>query len=235
MSYVPHSVNESKMQENNHMFHQNTQSIIKNAGCIICTVAIGMCTTATASADIIGIDSFIGEYSESFDTQSGGYQHDLINVFDGQGTVGREGGTGGLIITGGWSFYDVVDQYDGSNFLGSPSSAVEYQFDTLISSFGGQFATNSNVADGTIRFYDAQDALIGSDTINVTDDGLWTWNGWESDTGVQRIVIEGNYSSGGFIMQDGMQADIAIPAPGAMAMLGLAGMVCISRRRSHEG
>ncbi len=59
------------------------------------------------------------------------------------------------------------------------------------------------------------------------------WNGWESDTGIQRLVIEGNYSSGGFVMQDGMQMNMAIPAPTAMALLGFAGMAFMSRRRKH--
>jgi len=79
--------------------------------------------------------------------------------------------------------------------------------------FGAWFGNNSRFDDATVDFYDPSDTLIGSVTATVPKSLRgWTWNGWQSDVPIHRLVVTGNDAGflHGFIWFDDMQAS---PAP----------------------
>ncbi len=57
-----------------------------------------------------------------------------------------------------------------------------------------------------------------------TQDGGLDWHGWSSTTAIGRVEFSGDY-----VVIDGLQA--LVPAPGAMALLGLGGLLGTRRRR----
>ena len=198
------------------------------AGIMSCSM---VCSSALA--DVVEIDGFEAEFSESFEDVSGGYKSSAWGVFDGSGSVGRTGQSGGLIVTSSWSYKSRTYPHTGGQFMGSPGGAVEFAFDKGIHAFGGYFTTNSDFADGVARFYDASDDLIAEMDISAPTGSTWEWNGWQSDESIFRVVIDGNHGSGGFVMMDDLSIMTAsVPAPGALA--GLAAMLAAPSRRRRR-
>ncbi|NUQ53585.1 MAG: hypothetical protein HUU19_12920 [Phycisphaerales bacterium] len=197
------------------------------------TLIAGICAVASghaAHAAIVSMGPFAGAYSEGFEGRSFYWTSGTTPVFGGAGTM-HERNMGTLILTGSWSFRTVVRPYEGRIIMGSPGGWMEYNFNQDMSQFGGYFATNSGTPDGRAEFY-KQGALVGSQTLAAPASGAWTWNGWRSDTGFDTVHIIGNYTSGGFIMQDALQAS-PLPAPGAAALVGC-GVVAVVRRRRND-
>ncbi len=192
-------------------------------------IAAVLGSAGAASAGITPIPSFTGQYQESFENFNFSWTSGNVPVFSGLASV-HERSNGSLIVTSSWSFNSVVRPQTGTRFMGSPSSWVEYNFNTPMASFGGFFTTNSSVADGQAQFF-LNGELLSTQPLAAPKGGQWAWNGWTSPTGFDAVRITSNYSSGGFIMQDSLQAS-AIPAPGAAGAIGLialAGFAC--RRR----
>lgn len=107
-------------------------------------------------------------------------------------------------------------------------------FDTPVFSFGGYWGvgTGDPVPDPntiTVAFYTPDGGLI--DTVGFlyshsdNGDGGLDWHGWSSSTAIGRIEYTGD-----FVVNDGLQASL-VPAPGAVALLGLAGLFGTRRRR----
>jgi len=195
---------------------------------IAATVATAI--TTTANADIITIDEFESLQMEGFEDMPGGFVRENVSIFDGMGEVFATNG-GWIHATSGWGFFSTVRKYEGDKFMGS-GSGVTYRFNETQNSFGGFFATNTDVADGTIKFFD-NDKLVAQSNINALLGGDWSWNGWTIDQGFTRIEVEGNRNGGGYLMMDSMRiAANTIPAPGALALLLTGGLVISRRRRS---
>lgn len=197
-------------------------------------VAAAMALTSSASAGIVTVDPFTGSYSEGFEGRGFGYRNEPISLFSGVGSLDVPGDYTGVIISHRWTFRTTVEQHSGAAFVGSPSREVEYTFNSPVSAFGGFFATNSDQPNGTATFYDADDQLIDAALIEFDTSGDWFWNGWESDVAFSRVVVRGNYGSGGFVMMDSMELiEAPIPAPGAIIVMA-GGMLigrCQRRRR----
>ena len=179
-------------------------------------IAAVLGSAGAASAGITPIPSFTGQYQESFENFNFSWTSGNVPVFSGLASV-HERSNGSLIVTSSWSFNSVVRPQTGTRFMGSPSSWVEYNFNTPMASFGGFFTTNSSVADGQAQFF-LNGELLSTQPLAAPKGGQWAWNGWTSPTGFDAVRITSNYSSGGFIMQDSLQAS-AIPAPGAAGAL----------------
>lgn len=187
--------------------------------------------TSIASADIARIGEFESSLFEGFqDLSMGTFESSPVSVFDGLAEIRNTGGSY-LHTTGAWSYENRTPAFEGNKLLGNTRGGIEYSFSMDLHAFGGFFATIADVADGQISFFDGE-TLVGSDTVNATIGGEWSWNGWESDAAFDRVVVTSNYGeSGGFIMHDAMRGTATIPAPGALALLGLGGLTVGSRRR----
>lgn len=59
----------------------------------------------------------------------------------------------------------------------------------------------------------------------------WTWNGWQSDVPIGRIVVTGNGIVNGFLWYENVQIDFAVPGPGGGAVLLIFAAVCRFRCR----
>ncbi len=197
-------------------------------------IAAGIATVGfigvSAHADVVEISGFTAEFTEGFDDMSGGWKNSAFDVFEGQGSVGRSGQAGGLIVTSSWSYHSVVNPLTGGLFMGSPGGSVEYVFEDGIAAFGGFFSTNSLNDNGMAYFSNEVDSHIGSSEIAVPLEGEWEWSGWSADETIFKVVIEGNHSSKGFVMVDDMRIHTSIPAPGALAVMAI-GLGGLGRRR----
>jgi len=188
--------------------------------------ALGLASAAQAGLSPIG--EFTGLRSESFEGMSYSWGSGSLPVFSGLASV-RERSGSSIIITNRWSFQSVVNPKDGARFMGSPSGWVTYSFNTPIMNFGGFFTTNSSVADGRVEFF-LNGALLSTQPLTAPNTGQWAWNGWSSDTGFDSVRVISNYSSGGFIMQDSMQAT-PVPGPSVIAACALPLLAGLRRRR----
>ncbi len=186
---------------------------------------------AHANAQVVPIGEFTGDHSEGFELLPFGF-FTSHPVFDNTGVVRTIDGSETLIITSSWSFMGVVFPHSGSRFMGSASALPEWVFDVPALQFGGFFTTNSGTSDAVAFFYDEFDNLLASLPVTAPANNSWVWNGWETQgVGIKRVVIDGlNPWGGGFIMHDDMQYT-AIPAPSALALVGLAGLIAQQRRR----
>src|SRR5262249_52096316 len=55
--------------------------------------------------------------------------------------------------------------------------------------------------------YDAENQLLGTQDLTVPADCSWTWHGWSFSVPVGRVRIIGNYSGGGYVQMDDMEAN----------------------------
>ena len=202
------------------------------------TITAGAFVVMTASfamADITPIGSFDADATESFESFPRGFVRGAVDVFDGHARVMSNTGSGWIHATSSWGFRSTVRAMDGGYLLGSTRNGLAFEFDQNVSAFGAAFATNSNVAGGKIRFFDTDGVLLDSATIQIADDGQWTYNAWGIDEAVRRIEITGNYYGegvGGFVMLDKASVAFAsVPAPGVLASLGLLGIASGRRRK----
>lgn len=185
-----------------------------------------------AGASIFTIGPFVGDYFEGFEGPEIP-KHQFLpsyNVFQGNAVVNQVGAGQGLHVTTGWGFFHTIFPHGGQYFMGGAGVNAEWVFDVPALQFGGYFGTNANVPGATAHFYDEGGGLMG--TLPVTAPlGSWAWNGWETTDpgGIKRVQIIANNAYSGFIMHDDMQYTL-IPAPSALALLGL-GTLALRRRR----
>ncbi len=188
-----------------------------------------------ALADVTPIGSFDADAGDSFESIPRGFVRDAVDVFDGYARAMSNTDRGWIHATSSWRFRSTVRAMDGGRLLGSTRNGLAFEFDRDVSAFGAYFATNSNVAGGKIRFFDADGVLLDSAAIQITDDGQWTYNAWGTDGAVRRIEITGNFYGdgvGGFTMMDKASVAFAsVPAPGVLASLGLLGIASGRRRK----
>jgi hypothetical protein len=133
----------------------------------------------------------------------------LPGVFNGEADINCPSGGTCAHITGGWGFMCSIGPHGGIRLFGSPGGAVQYDFKKECTMFGGYMGTNSGAPGGTIEFYDAGGNLIGSDSLNVTADCTWRWNGWSTSTPFKSVIVRGGHSSQGFVMMDDMEVTFA--------------------------
>jgi len=168
-----------------------------------------------ASAQLTTTGPFTGTDSDSFETQdtSGGPFPPCVvdRAFNNKADLCTP--SGAAHITGGWGFSCSMAPHAGGRLYGSTGGASVFTFDDSASRFGGYFGThNPSVSDGVVNFYDAGGTLLFSDVITAPNNCTWTWNGWDfGSMSVKSIEILSNYSSGGFMLLDSMEADI-VPA-----------------------
>jgi hypothetical protein len=176
---------------------------------------------SVAHAQVASIPQFGGQASDGFETQAAlgmsGFQPCLIGrAFSDFADVCTPI-SDSVHLTSGWSYGCQLQEYAGASFLGSTGGGyMDWVFDSTITRFGGFFATNTpDPGVVTIRFYGASSNLLATELVDVTNDCLWVWNGWET-TGeaIKSIQVQNSINNGGFVMFDDMQIDIGPTALG---------------------
>ena len=172
------------------------------------SLASVLVAAAGASAQLTPIGQFVGDESEGFENVPT-YQcppcfyNSLSGFFNGQADMKCTQGNC-IHITGSWGFQCSIRPNSGGRLFGSPGTETHIDFLQLGTKFGGYFGTNSGNAGGSIDFWDANGALIGSQPLDITADCVWAWKGWESTTPFKRVTIRGPLG-GGFHMLDDLE------------------------------
>lgn len=165
------------------------------------------------------IGPFSGTHAEGFETQASQGFHACVpeGVFGGFGELCTPGHTGALITTG-WTYVCTVDEHTGARFFGSAYGHAALSFVSPVHRFGAWFATNSGIPGATLRFFDENDALLGTAIATVPADCGWHWNGWMDDSGAgfSRIEIVGNEQTGAYVQLDDLVVDADGPQPGTV-------------------
>jgi hypothetical protein len=108
---------------------------------------------------------------------------------------------------------------------------AEWTFATPVSEFGGYFENNSRFDNAVVDFYDNSGSLIDSLSATIPKGTpTWTWNGWRSDTPLQRLVMTGNDAGflHGFIWYDDFElivASASVPEPASWLLLATASLL----------
>lgn len=201
---------------------------------IVCAVAAATAATfiipSRAGAAIVAVDPFTGDVSESFDQHDNVIATQNLSVFGGAGSL-MNLSVGGAIKVEFSSLFQGYQVNAINDMMGGQLGIAQWVFSQPITRFGGWFENNSGADDATITFFDVNNAPIQSVTANIPFAEGWTWNGWQSETPISRIVVSGNGIVNGFLWYENMQIDFAeVPAPPALALLAIA-ICCRSRQR----
>jgi hypothetical protein len=195
--------------------------------------AAGLFAFATPSRGaIVSVPVFRGTASENFDNLVVAEATQEATILGGRATVTN-------LTPGGALKFELSSSLDGDLVVPhSPPRMMgqigisQWVFTTPLLQFGSYFENNSRFDNATVDFYDVNDQLIGS--VVATDPRslqAWTWNGWQSDVPIHRLVITGNDTAffNGFIWFDDVQT-IAVPEPSSIALLVMSGLGVLLKR-----
>ena len=207
------------------------------------TAATLVAAGAAQGGIITEIDPFVGgltETWEGFDNYNEGnfFLDNPTEIMGGGASISNpfmvvyEPGPAGF----GLGTSGLAQVSDGTKGMGvnAGGQTVVITFDIPILSYGAYWgaATRSGFPDPNtvgVSFYTPGGSLIDAIEFEYSHsdsgDGGLDWHGWSSTTAIGRVEFNGD-----FIVTDGLQADL-VPAPGAMALLGLAGLFGTRRRR----
>jgi len=191
---------------------------------------MSLATSYVAQADIVAIDPFAGSANDTFDQYNNVMALQTLDVFGGLGTISNLTEDGAIKVEWSSSFGgDLVTPISG--MMMGQLGIGQWDFNTPIIRFGGWWENNSGVDDATVEFYDIDQKLIGVMNADVKVAAQqWQWNGWQSDVPISSIVVTGNGIINGFLWYENIQIDL-VPTPGALAMIGIAGVFVPRRRR----
>jgi len=189
---------------------------------LLMVVAVGVATAGIAvAAGITPIGPFTGTYSEGFEKHALGQFLPHLDVFGGAGDVWKVGGSQGLHVTTGWSYYFLTQPYAGAKFMGGTSQVTaRWEFDVPAAKFGGYFTTNYQSSGATATFYDANMNVLGTQPVKAqAGNSTWGWDGWDIDPPAKFIDIASDFNKG-HIMHDEIQYT-PIPEPAGLLLLAL--------------
>lgn len=190
-------------------------------------------TAATASASVTSIDPFVGQATEPFELIGPpGGTPGPAEIFGGQATIYDQLADMLMIANSLHSFVTetTILPYNGNLMGGLVTGYGAIDFDTPVTEFGGHFGTADILENGVIMFFDADGANISTEPLEL-ELGEWDWFGWSSDTPISRVEIYGHSSPGSPVVLDDLQVNF-VPTPATGALLGLAGLVAVRRRRN---
>jgi hypothetical protein len=114
-------------------------------------------------------------------------------------------------ITGGWGFGCSIGPNNTPRLFGG-SNHVEFEFDDEASHFGGFFGTNNPTAGGAhvlFTFTDGSTHQVDLTAAEVPNDCTWHHYGWQvTGANIKKVELWSNYSSGGYLNLDDMEAII---------------------------
>ena len=138
-----------------------------------------------------------------------------MNSWDGYGSADNEGGAGNGESLVGISWDNVVG--DG---LGGPSWGNEMSI--AVAGYGFAFFPGESSGSAGGIWGPASEAMIDLSGLDLTFDGWELYEGYDDAAG----AIDASYVSGTVTFHT-----VPVPAPGALALLGLAGLVARRRRK----
>lgn len=186
---------------------------------------------SSLQAQVTPIGPFTGTVTEGFNVFPFNPSYQSYSVFGPQGLASN------IYIPGGALKYeanstrggDTVVPHTGVTF-GGQIGVSQWTFPQPLASFGAYWENNSRFNDAVATFYDTNNTLIATLTVNIPKDAQdWTWNGWQFDTPVSKFIITGNDTVffGGFIWWDDATATfatVAVPEPASWMLLGAIGL-----------
>jgi hypothetical protein len=183
-----------------------------------------------AHAQIVPMGPFTGAHSEGFESGSAWMFTPQQSGFNGTATFKSVSGGGSLHTTNGWTYYTTVMKRSGDRLMGTIGDSYTIEFQGAVNQFGGYFGSNFHTPNGTITFFDASGAVIGSPTTLLAPQGTWEWNGFSSTVGIKKIRIDGIQGNNGAIMADDLQVQ-AVPEPATLSAVGLGAAAMLRRRK----
>jgi hypothetical protein len=209
----------------------------------IVAISLGLVLAAgrpAAGQGVTSVGPFTGGLSEDFDTLGFpfGSAHSQMTIFGGFGTVRK--------LTEGSIKYEFDSNLGGDQVNNRSDPAMigqlaiaEWSFATPVSRFGGYWENNSRFDDARVDFYDANGVLFDTETALVPKAAqAWTWNGWESEVPIGKVVVTGNDAGflNGFIWYDDMEVVAApVPEPSVVLLAGVAGYALLGvQLRRHR-
>jgi RNA polymerase sigma factor (sigma-70 family) len=168
----------------------------------------------THSGPIVQLDPFRGTAAEAFEGLGLDVTQQGIRILGGAATVSNLTERGALKIVAGSKMGSVAVTAHSPTYMLGQIGISEWVFSAPLTKFGAWFANNSRFDDAKVDFYDANDHLIGSAIARVPKSLRgWTWNGWQSEVPIHRLVVTGNDVGfmHGFIWFDDVQVVTAPP------------------------
>lgn len=197
-----------------------------------------VCMAHSVFADIVAVDPFEGDASETFESATLGF-HEALDIFLlDPNLIGEHAGQMvPAFITSASSFMGSTITARTGGLFAHMTGPVEFVFNEPVEQFGGYVATNSGESGGLVEFFDADDALLGTASLDVTfatGSAAYAWNGWRSDAAFSRVRITSNGVLGGFLGFDDLEVmAVAVPAPGCIVLLAFGLATGRRRRRGH--
>lgn len=194
-------------------------------------VVLTLVCTAPALAGVTATGPFNGQAYETFEgvASPGGYPGPLA-IFGGAATLDDSLSHTVVIAFNWFGPSGEVLPYAGNLMGGIPAGTAIFNFANPIMAFGGYMNTVGLVGGGTAVFRDADGSIIDT----VAFDGspvTWTWAGWTSDVAFSTVELTGANGPGFGFQFDNLTYS-AVPAPGAVALLGLGALGATRRRRA---
>jgi hypothetical protein len=191
---------------------------------------VALLCAAPASAQITSTGPFVGTYHEEFETllQYPWPQCLPNRIFSNHGDACTPLG-GYCVEVQGWLLYCAIYAHNGSSALfGSAQGPVEFTLDLPAQRIGGYFGTNGYLPGGWVDFYDANNNLIGTQSITAPTCS-WAWNGWDAGTGpaIKRMTVFANdpYNQGGLMQMDDFEMLPAVSPMTSICSPGTGGVI----------
>jgi hypothetical protein len=189
-------------------------------------LVFAVCLITRCHAAIISLSPFQGTASENFDHLGLTGAQQLITVLGGNATVSNltSGGALKLEFSSSLNGDQVVPR--SSPLMLGQIGISQWVFQTPLTKFGGYFENNSRFDGATVDFYDVNNQIIASEIVNDPNAAqTWTWNGWQSDIPIHRMVVTGNDVGflNGFIWFDDVQTVAIVPEPQSIPFLLVSG------------
>ena len=198
----------------------------------IATLIVAAGLASHAHAGVSAIDPFFGDHFETFELIGPpGSVFGQVPIFDGHATITDELANQVIAAISLTSFLtdETIFSYNGNFMGGLPTGWAVIEFDQGATDFGGYFGTADILNGGNISFFNDEDELIETVSMDIPLND-WTWFGFHSDEAFSKVVIHGSASPASPIVLDDLQVNF-IPAPSALALIGLGGLVGTRRRR----
>ncbi len=177
-------------------------------------LAVMLFATSTASAQVTPVGPFVGTLSEGFENALvGGMTHCVEPiVFSNMGSLCSTGNQGAVVAASAASSCSIL-AHSGLYFTLSTSGYYTYTFAQDVAKFGGYFASHTVWSDATLKFYDVNNALIGTVTASIPANCSWNWHGWQSiGPAIRKVEVIGpSPFNGPFVLMDDMEIVISGP------------------------
>lgn len=192
--------------------------------------ALAILVVSTASAAIVPIEEFGGQYFEGFENLNppGGYPAPYA-ICDGHATFDDTYAHVLMIATSLYSFptNTYIYPYNGNLMGGSVTGYAAFEFATPVRQFGAFIGTADALSGGTVTFRGDEGDILATLPFFVGV-GEWAWFGWESSEPIGRIEFAGSTQIGLPLVFDDVR--ITIPEPAALGLLAASALL-LGRRR----